>query len=161
MLYLLHTLLQDCCLLALFLSLPNMQRPMAVCPCRPAVAGYNFALTLHNDFGKQALHAVLTFILLTIMQLAEAANMLFIPVAFQSPRYSANQHGLHKQSEHRLREISLPCLQEFCGGVAQGKPLEMPLDVLTSVAGQQKVILGLSQKQTGMFLNWNGKRLAY
>lgn len=36
---------------------------------------------------------------------------------------------------------------------------EPPLDVLTSVAGQQKVILGISQKQTGMFLNWNGERL--
>ena len=34
-----------------------------------------------------------------------------------------------------------------------------PLDVLTSVAGQQKVILGISQKQSGMFLNWNGQKL--
>ena len=42
--------------------------------------------------------------------------------------------------------------QEF-GGSAP------PLDVLTSVAGQQKVILGISQKQTGMFLNWNGQKL--
>ena len=36
---------------------------------------------------------------------------------------------------------------------------EPPLDVLTSVAGQQKVILGISQKQSGMFLNWNGEKL--
>ena len=35
----------------------------------------------------------------------------------------------------------------------------IPLDVLTSVAGQQKVIMGLSQKQTGMFLNWDGTKL--
>lgn len=55
----------------------------------------------------------------------------------------------------------LLCLQEFGGGTSRGKPLEKPLDVLTSVAGQQKVILGLSQKQTGMFLNWDGKRLDY
>ena len=52
-------------------------------------------------------------------------------------------------------------VQEFGGGTSNGKPLEKPLDVLTSVAGQQKVILGLSQKQTGMFLNWNGERLEY
>jgi len=30
---------------------------------------------------------------------------------------------------------------------------------LTSVAGQQKVIMGLSQKQNGMFLNWDGTKL--
>lgn len=45
--------------------------------------------------------------------------------------------------------------QEF-GGSGHGGP---PLDVLTSVAGQQKVILGISQKQSGMFLNWNGQKL--
>lgn len=32
-----------------------------------------------------------------------------------------------------------------------------PLDVLTSVAGQQKVIMALTQKQTGKYLNWDGK----
>lgn len=32
-----------------------------------------------------------------------------------------------------------------------------PLDVLTSVAGQQKVIMALTQKQTGRYLNWDGK----
>lgn len=50
----------------------------------------------------------------------------------------------------------------FAGHAAQafgrdGK--EPPLDVLTSVAGQQKVILGISPKQSGMFLNWNGEKL--
>ncbi|KAL3158101.1 hypothetical protein ABBQ32_011704 [Trebouxia sp. C0010 RCD-2024] len=44
--------------------------------------------------------------------------------------------------------------QAFDGGTSQP-----PLDVLTSVAGQRKVILGLSQKQNGMFLNWNGEKL--
>ncbi|DBA76074.1 TPA: hypothetical protein ACH3X1_009819 [Trebouxia sp. C0004] len=43
--------------------------------------------------------------------------------------------------------------QEFGGKNAP------PLDVLTSVAGQQRVIMGLSQKQNGMFLNWDGKKL--
>lgn len=44
--------------------------------------------------------------------------------------------------------------QGYDGGTSQP-----PLDVLTSVAGQRKVILGLSQKQSGMFLNWNGEKL--
>ena len=34
---------------------------------------------------------------------------------------------------------------------------EPPLDVLTSVAGQQKVIMALTPKKTGQYLNWNGK----
>ncbi len=46
------------------------------------------------------------------------------------------------------------------GNAAQGfGGKNAPLDVLTSVAGQQKVIMGLSQKQNGMFLNWDGKKL--
>lgn len=50
----------------------------------------------------------------------------------------------------------------FAGHAAQAiehASSEPPLDVLTSVAGQQKVILGISQKQSGMFLNWNGEKL--
>jgi len=47
------------------------------------------------------------------------------------------------------------------GNAAQefGSKNAPPLDVLTSVAGQQKVIMGLSQKQNGMFLNWDGTKL--
>lgn len=47
------------------------------------------------------------------------------------------------------------------GNAAQefGSKNAPPLDVLTSVAGQQRVIMGLSQKQNGMFLNWDGKKL--
>lgn len=32
-----------------------------------------------------------------------------------------------------------------------------PLDVLTSVAGQQKVIMALTPTKTGQYLNWNGQ----
>lgn len=32
-----------------------------------------------------------------------------------------------------------------------------PLDVLTSVAGQQKVIMALTPQHTGKYLNWDGK----
>ena len=32
-----------------------------------------------------------------------------------------------------------------------------PLDVLTSVAGQQKIIMALTPKKSGQYLNWNGK----
>lgn len=31
-----------------------------------------------------------------------------------------------------------------------------PLDVLTSVAGQQKIIMALTQEKTGQYLNWDG-----
>lgn len=32
-----------------------------------------------------------------------------------------------------------------------------PLDVLTSVAGQQKIIMALTPDKTGQYLNWNGE----
>ena len=55
---------------------------------------------------------------------------------------------------NRLNAHAGNASQAYDGGSGQ-----RPLDVLTSVAGQRKVILGLSQKQSGMFLNWNGERL--
>ena len=67
--------------------------------------------------------------------------------------------GLHSKLAHQWARSHGHVI--YAGNAAQafGAGSEPPLDVLTSVAGQQKVILGISQKQTGMFLNWNGEKL--
>jgi len=53
-------------------------------------------------------------------------------------------------------------VQTDMGSRAVGKLGDKPpLDPETSIAGQQKVIMGLTKDQNGQFLNYEGKKLDY
>ena len=52
-------------------------------------------------------------------------------------------------------------VQTDMGNLAAGLGGKPPLDPPTSIAGQHKVIMGLTSSQNGKYLDWEGRQMDY